>query len=58
MTDYFEARLAEKDPPEPPLTTETLEKWWDLVTDPYHVKSEISQMPIAWKGAIENMGRK
>ncbi len=35
------------------LEREMFNKWFDLVTDSIHVKSELEQMPIAWDGSIK-----
>jgi hypothetical protein len=55
LADARATLLTGKELPKAPLTSVNLEKWWDLVTDPYHVKVEAQQMPIAWKGALTHV---
>lgn len=54
LADAREALLTGKQPPTVPLTRAVMEKWWSLITDPYHLKTEAAQMPIAWEGALKH----
>jgi hypothetical protein len=46
--------LVQTDHPKPKFDAALFEEWFDLVTDPEHVRSEQSNFQAAWQGAVEN----
>ncbi len=51
-----EAREEEEPAAQTPAERSTFDRWFDLVTDPEHVRSELQEFPAAWAGAMRFAG--